>query len=105
MNTLTAKSTVESKDSKKQKKEEPPKESNIFWTCLDESNWVHNSKARGCFFCQNDFTFIRRRHHCRKCGKIFCNDCVRSKTVAGITAKICIQCETRFEDYRAKLNR
>eukprot|EP01113_Clastostelium_recurvatum_P024294 TRINITY_DN2900_c0_g1_i5.p2 TRINITY_DN2900_c0_g1~~TRINITY_DN2900_c0_g1_i5.p2 ORF type:complete len:129 (-),score=18.87 TRINITY_DN2900_c0_g1_i5:293-679(-) len=28
-----------------------------------------------CMGCEAAFTFFRRRHHCRKCGQVFCDSC------------------------------
>lgn len=37
--------------------------------------WVPDAMAPHCFGCSNQFTVIRRRHHCRACGGVFCNKC------------------------------
>ena len=37
--------------------------------------WVSDKKVANCGNCQATFTFTNRRHHCRKCGYIFCNSC------------------------------
>ncbi|XP_076101969.1 lateral signaling target protein 2 homolog [Mytilus galloprovincialis] len=37
--------------------------------------WVPDEQAISCSSCQAIFTFVRRRHHCRNCGKIFCGQC------------------------------
>lgn len=37
--------------------------------------WVPDEEAPGCTSCKTPFTFVRRRHHCRNCGKIFCGRC------------------------------
>jgi hypothetical protein len=28
-----------------------------------------------CYGCEEPFTMYRRRHHCRMCGQVFCNNC------------------------------
>ncbi|KAF7249551.1 hypothetical protein EYD10_04243 [Varanus komodoensis] len=38
-------------------------------------DWVPDSTCSHCMACQAPFTFLRRRHHCRSCGKIFCSRC------------------------------
>ena len=37
--------------------------------------WTDDNSVNSCHNCRNDFTFLNRRHHCRLCGKIFCNIC------------------------------
>ena len=41
--------------------------------------WMKNSEADACLACAKRFNVVRRRHHCRRCGKLFCSDCA-SKT-------------------------
>ena len=37
--------------------------------------WTEDNSVNSCHNCKNEFTFLNRRHHCRLCGKIFCNSC------------------------------
>ncbi|XP_072257126.1 lateral signaling target protein 2 homolog isoform X2 [Pyxicephalus adspersus] len=37
--------------------------------------WVPDSASTQCMSCCAQFTLLRRRHHCRSCGKIFCSRC------------------------------
>ncbi|KAJ8683602.1 hypothetical protein QAD02_019394 [Eretmocerus hayati] len=37
--------------------------------------WVPDSEAPRCMACDAGFTVVRRRHHCRNCGKVFCGRC------------------------------
>uniref|UniRef100_A0A8C9SW35 FYVE-type domain-containing protein n=1 Tax=Scleropages formosus TaxID=113540 RepID=A0A8C9SW35_SCLFO len=37
--------------------------------------WVPDSACSHCTACKVPFTVLRRRHHCRSCGKIFCARC------------------------------
>ncbi len=39
------------------------------------SIWIPNNKITKCFKCRTEFGFLVRKHHCRVCGRIFCNDC------------------------------
>ncbi|XP_015268013.1 PREDICTED: lateral signaling target protein 2 homolog isoform X2 [Gekko japonicus] len=42
---------------------------------LEPPEWVPDSTCSHCMACRVPFTFLRRRHHCRSCGKIFCSRC------------------------------
>ena len=43
---------------------------------IGEDLWQPDSEAKHCHQCQSDFGFFsNRRHHCRKCGFIFCAAC------------------------------
>jgi hypothetical protein len=37
--------------------------------------WIPNQKVDNCFNCNTKFSFLNRKHHCRLCGRIFCNEC------------------------------
>lgn len=37
--------------------------------------WVPDSLAEKCYSCQAYFTLVLRRHHCRRCGNVFCDEC------------------------------
>ena len=37
--------------------------------------WVCDNKVEKCHSCDIYFSFIKRRHHCRLCGRIFCGSC------------------------------
>eukprot|EP01130_Rhizamoeba_saxonica_P002380 TRINITY_DN12192_c0_g1_i1.p1 TRINITY_DN12192_c0_g1~~TRINITY_DN12192_c0_g1_i1.p1 ORF type:complete len:366 (-),score=70.47 TRINITY_DN12192_c0_g1_i1:51-1148(-) len=39
------------------------------------SNWISDHLVKTCPICTKKFTMLRRKHHCRSCGKIFCNNC------------------------------
>jgi len=37
--------------------------------------WVPDTDVVQCCGCQSQFGLFRRRHHCRRCGLVFCNSC------------------------------
>ncbi|XP_045905884.1 zinc finger FYVE domain-containing protein 9 [Micropterus dolomieu] len=41
--------------------------------------WVPDAQAQVCMKCGVKFTFTKRRHHCRACGKVFCGLCSNLK--------------------------
>ena len=54
-------------------------------------HWVLDSGSKECASCGVRFTFVERRHHCRDCGKVFCNTCsdyYRTIPLRNITHKV-----------------
>jgi len=41
--------------------------------------WVPDEWANNCRDCRRPFTLVRRRHHCRACGHLFCSRCTSSR--------------------------
>lgn len=40
---------------------------------VSREKWKEDSEVSHCFNCNSQFIFLlRRKHHCRKCGNIFC---------------------------------
>ncbi|XP_075471087.1 zinc finger FYVE domain-containing protein 21 isoform X2 [Ascaphus truei] len=47
--------------------------------CLEEPQWVPDKECPRCMQCEGKFDFITRKHHCRRCGKCFCDKCCSKK--------------------------
>lgn len=45
------------------------------------SSWVQDDAVNACFKCHSLFTLLIRKHHCRACGRIFCNACSSQRVV------------------------
>jgi len=41
--------------------------------------WQSDEMVKVCSLCRNKFNQLRRKHHCRSCGGIFCNKCCLEK--------------------------
>ncbi|UXI18193.1 Krueppel-like factor 2 [Sarcoptes scabiei] len=41
--------------------------------------WIPDEDAANCLHCDSKFTIIKRRHHCRSCGKVLCSQCCNYK--------------------------
>eukprot|EP00112_Aurelia_sp_Birch-Aquarium-sp1_P009890 Seg2142.3 transcript_id=Seg2142.3/GoldUCD/mRNA.D3Y31 product="Zinc finger FYVE domain-containing protein 21" protein_id=Seg2142.3/GoldUCD/D3Y31 len=46
---------------------------------LTKRRWMKDEEVHICPLCRNKFTQIRRKHHCRQCGKVFCSKCCEQK--------------------------
>lgn len=42
---------------------------------LSKDFWMKDESAISCYGCNRVFTTLRRKHHCRVCGQIFCSAC------------------------------
>lgn len=60
--------------------------------------WVGDRAVNECAACRLGFTLIRRRHHCRYCGLIFCGKCSASKAwVPGCKTQVRV-CDACLEE-------
>ncbi|KAL9954691.1 hypothetical protein ACROYT_G042259 [Oculina patagonica] len=48
---------------------------------MEEPHWTDDSLFPNCVKCNRKFDFTHRRHHCRRCGKIFCGSCCDHKVM------------------------
>ncbi|XP_062617136.1 RUN and FYVE domain-containing protein 2-like isoform X2 [Saccostrea cucullata] len=64
---------------------------------VKEAQWISDKEATNCKGCSKEFSISRRRHHCRNCGDIFCNECSDNKMPLPSSAKpvrVCDNCHT-----------
>lgn len=62
---------------------------------LTSREWQSNSDVKNCIACKAKFTATKRKHHCRNCGKIFCDSCSsRTAKLAGSKkeVRVCDEC-------------
>ncbi|XP_050711995.1 rab GTPase-binding effector protein 1-like isoform X2 [Eriocheir sinensis] len=63
-----------------------------------EVRWQHEEDQEECNSCKQRFSAVgRRKHHCRHCGKIFCNECVSKQVPSGPhrrPSRVCDVCHT-----------
>ena len=57
----------------------------------DYAPWVPDDAATDCMRCATPFSFRRRRHHCRRCGKLFCSACAPRPTTSR-AERLCMPC-------------
>lgn len=66
--------------------------------------WIPDSMTMFCMQCNQKFSFIKRRHHCRACGLVLCSACCSLKSkleyLGDAEARICIQCDILLNDNR-----
>lgn len=70
--------SIVSRKGKRQRKRKPLKktsENPLKSGGIPKFYWMNDSFVSECLNCFKPFTAFRRKHHCRFCGQIFCNDC------------------------------
>jgi len=78
-----------------------------------KNHWKPDSEVSSCADCNRPFTLIFRRHHCRRCGDIFCNNCTSFTArldqdcrfnPKGIESRICRKCNDERVNLKAVNN-
>jgi hypothetical protein len=64
---------------------------------LTTAHWVADERRKCCLVCQQRFSSLRRRHHCRLCGEVTCAKCsavhqVRIVKENKASLRICVLC-------------
>ncbi|KAJ0057580.1 hypothetical protein NL108_009357, partial [Boleophthalmus pectinirostris] len=62
---------------------------------IKQPAWMPDAEAPNCINCVQKFTFTRRRHHCRACGKVYCGLCCNRKCKLKYLqkeARVCVVC-------------
>ncbi|VDN55661.1 unnamed protein product [Dracunculus medinensis] len=62
---------------------------------LSDAQWENDANVENCKRCNIQFSVSKRRHHCRKCGSIFCNSCSSARLKLPSNAKpvrVCLPC-------------
>ncbi|XP_067885701.1 zinc finger FYVE domain-containing protein 16-like isoform X2 [Heterodontus francisci] len=71
----------------------------------NQPKWIPDSEAPNCAKCQARFTFTKRRHHCRACGKVFCAACCNQKCklqyLENKEARVCVVCYSTIQKAQA----
>ncbi|KYR01118.1 Esterase [Tieghemostelium lacteum] len=91
-----------------QQQQQTQENTSIETSSIKRPQWVPDNSSNKCEMCQSEFTFFNRRHHCRRCGHLFCSDCcglnVSLPQEFGYTerVKVCSKCFTVTLQDRAK---
>lgn len=75
---------------------------------VTREHWKPDNEAMECYnlSCRKNFGFFERKHHCRKCGNIFCSSCLdfqlrldpQAQVCSnGALSKVCITCFIEFQ--------
>ncbi|XP_062564915.1 zinc finger FYVE domain-containing protein 9 [Armigeres subalbatus] len=69
--------------------------------------WVPDNAANSCMQCNQKFSLIKRRHHCRACGQLLCSSCCCLKAkleyLGDVEARVCISCDIILNQQQQEL--
>ena len=60
-----------------------------------EAQWENDDTVSSCRACGREFSLTVRKHHCRKCGKVFCSQCSSFKGAMASSksaVRLCVLC-------------
>ena len=65
---------------------------------MNISHWENDNDVHNCRICNIRFTLITRKHHCRICGRIICNNCYLNCITSNSknTIKTCKDCDIKL---------
>ena len=63
-----------------------------------QRGWEQSKEATHCKRCSKKFTVTIRKHHCRNCGGVFCNDCTDNKMPLPATPKPVRVCDPCYRE-------
>ncbi len=66
-------------------------------TRSESGHWQSSKETKKCNQCEKSFSSLRRKHHCKICGMIFCSSCSHKKVVLATIdpkkpSRVCINC-------------
>jgi len=67
--------------------------------------WKDDSLCTHCGLCGVEFSFTIRKHHCRGCGEVFCDECTKNRkfiSYPGIAfrdkmSRVCVTCNSTID--------
>ncbi|CDS39774.1 early endosome antigen 1 [Echinococcus multilocularis] len=65
---------------------------------LTNRQWVSDESVQFCSNCQKEFSISVRKHHCRYCGKVFCQACSSKKTATSASKDPLRVCDACFAE-------
>lgn len=68
--------------------------------------WSPDSDHKECYKCSAPFTVMNRRHHCRHCGLVFCNNCTTQRlelahyrSESERMSRVCDECSIAYQTH------
>ncbi|XP_055347048.1 early endosome antigen 1-like [Paramacrobiotus metropolitanus] len=72
-------------------------------TRLKGRKWAQDEEVNECSACGKPFGLTQRKHHCRSCGEIFCQDCsAKSASLVGAKKPVRV-CDSCFVEIQGRM--
>ncbi|BHF63245.1 early endosome antigen 1 [Sparganum proliferum] len=65
---------------------------------MTSRQWVADESASACSNCQREFSISLRKHHCRRCGDVFCQTCSTKKATMPASKSPLRVCDACFSE-------
>lgn len=65
-------------------------------TKVQSRKWVEDNEVKECMGCSKKFSVAIRKHHCRRCGNIFCNECSSREAKLPMARKPVRMCDSCY---------
>nr|CAH8851261.1 unnamed protein product [Trichobilharzia regenti] len=70
---------------------------------LTNRQWTKDDEAMTCFGCDREFSISTRRHHCRNCGGIFCQNCSSNRAATTFSKDPVRVCQACYKELTGNL--
>ncbi|KAG1710858.1 hypothetical protein DVH05_013581 [Phytophthora capsici] len=77
---------------------------------VDSADWVADHERNLCYVCTRPFGTFRRKHHCRMCGEVVCNNCTLYKdanidpALEPTRVRVCMSCVINNSNQRRSID-
>lgn len=71
--------------------------------------WIPDEEVETCHRCKSEFDWVNRRHHCRHCGGIYCQNCSPNHSLLPVAfgqrdpQRVCVDCEQVLRPHQTSL--
>ncbi|KAI9908723.1 hypothetical protein PsorP6_016127 [Peronosclerospora sorghi] len=59
---------------------------------IQHASWVNDEDRFSCHICNKRFSMFKRKHHCRACGEVICNNCSLYHRIQSRSMRVCVSC-------------
>ena len=82
----------------------------VYYFLLCAGRWVPDEEVAHCSKCNSEFDWVNRKHHCRSCGRVFCEQCSMNRSMLPHEygyrdpCRVCLDCHAQLEPHQPFLS-